>query len=598
MTSSKIKAIEKFSTALCVLLISAVVAIFFAPGLRIGFLWDDWSFITLLVKLDLGEYLRFFFDPRVQFIWYRPMFGVMWLAEYTLFGADPFGFHVVWMLLHLLNGLLLFALVRRLSHHPWLALLSALFFVTLPTISWVAMWPIEPQNEATAFALAATWFWIAYLERARARDYLRALLFYCLALMTKETSIVLPAVLLGIEIILLRRPFRVFDLFRRYALFGFAGLTLIAFDLRSITYGVSTRQVGYSAGSHLAPNLIKYLTELVVPWSINPVADQILALGIYAFAGWSAWRKKNRALVFLGLVALVTLLPVIPFPKPQSRYLYAPALAFAIAAAMLVVWLAQNRRRVAVWSIGLLVALFLIGNGLRIDEAAALYASMSLDERAVFRAIRQRHPTFPPGTYIYFINTYIDSLEGMFLGRYGKTIAVGSVQSHVSPDLRAHPHPLIIYLDEQERPIEIPVAPTFDARAAPPLPVNFNAAIQLARFDLASARVQPGEYLAAIFYLQSLENTDRDYTIFVHLVDAAGNQIAGADAQMATRSLRASDQWKHGAVLPIDANTPPGNYAIRVGFYDRATGERLPMVDANGQSFGDAVTIETIYVGK
>ena len=90
-----------------------------------------------------------------------------------------------------------------------------------------------------------------------------------------------------------------------------------------------------------------------------------------------------------------------------------------------------------------------------------------------------------------------------------------------------------------------------------------------------------------------------DYTVFVHLLDAAGNVLAQGAAP--PRAGRYSTHWwdpgevvadRH--VIPLPADLPPGDFRARIGLYNPNTGERLPLA---GDS-GDAVELGPFSLGR
>jgi hypothetical protein len=84
-----------------------------------------------------------------------------------------------------------------------------------------------------------------------------------------------------------------------------------------------------------------------------------------------------------------------------------------------------------------------------------------------------------------------------------------------------------------------------------------------------------------------------DYTVFVHLVDATGNRLAGSDAPPPVPT----SQWARGEVIlderlvPIPDGLPVGDYWLAVGLYRADTGERVPLLDAAGTPVGDSLTL-------
>ena len=71
----------------------------------------------------------------------------------------------------------------------------------------------------------------------------------------------------------------------------------------------------------------------------------------------------------------------------------------------------------------------------------------------------------------------------------------------------------------------------------------------------------------------------KDYTVFVHMIDAAGKQVAQNDSQpqggaFPTSLLPAGFEAPDSHVLDI-AGLPPGDYRMEVGLYELASGARL-----------------------
>jgi len=46
----------------------------------------------------------------------------------------------------------------------------------------------------------------------------------------------------------------------------------------------------------------------------------------------------------------------------------------------------------------------------------------------------------------------------------------------------------------------------------------------------------------------------------------------------------------------VPASVPPGDYELRVGIYLLATGERLPLLDVNGQVLSDGISLGAVRV--
>lgn len=107
-----------------------------------------------------------------------------------------------------------------------------------------------------------------------------------------------------------------------------------------------------------------------------------------------------------------------------------------------------------------------------------------------------------------------------------------------------------------------------------------------------------GDALALTLHWQALNETPRNYTRFVHLLDGAGNLRWQADG-MAQGNSYPTSQWQRDEIiserihLPLSA-LPPEGYQIVVGWYENLgdAWPRLTAVAADGSSFAaDAVPL-------
>ncbi|TKJ30718.1 MAG: hypothetical protein CEE40_04290 [Chloroflexi bacterium B3_Chlor] len=125
--------------------------------------------------------------------------------------------------------------------------------------------------------------------------------------------------------------------------------------------------------------------------------------------------------------------------------------------------------------------------------------------------------------------------------------------------------------------------------------------IRLLGYDLDDAEVRAGEVVWLTLYWQAVGEMDVSYTVFTHLLDGRNQIWAQKDSIPGGGSLPTTS-WIEGEViadvydLVVDAHAPPGDYALELGMYDVATGQRLPIYDAAGELLGDRVLSEAIRV--
>ena len=134
------------------------------------------------------------------------------------------------------------------------------------------------------------------------------------------------------------------------------------------------------------------------------------------------------------------------------------------------------------------------------------------------------------------------------------------------------------------QPVEPPVVAAVVVRPAAPLVAPASegeAAVFADSFQLVASSVEAsGEGPVVTLWWQATAAPPTDYTIFVHLLDAAGNLVAQADAPpnddlSPTRIWRPGDVVRDAHRFPPGTAVPPGG-RILVGAYRPDTGERAP----------------------
>ena len=166
------------------------------PAFFAGFVWDD-EIITEAVVQDWSGLWHIYFSPsdieREGHYW--PLVYTTFWLEHKLWGYDPTGYHVVNILLHLVNTLLLWRLIARLNA-PGAWIVAAVFAIHPLHVESVA-WVIERKDVLSAlFYLAAFSAYIRFAAERSSRRYFLALFPFALGLLCKSIVVTLPAALL------------------------------------------------------------------------------------------------------------------------------------------------------------------------------------------------------------------------------------------------------------------------------------------------------------------------------------------------------------------------------------------------------------------
>jgi hypothetical protein len=199
-----------------------------------------------------------------------------------------------------------------------------------------------------------------------------------------------------------------------------------------------------------------------------------------------------------------------------------------------------------------------------VDESFASGYHLSLLPQGI--VIPDRHwlstdPALPPGKYALEIGVYLPATDSRL------PLWIDGARA---PDDR-----VII------APLKVSQAANATVTPDHMLDVRFENGIVLAGFNLGSGDVKRGAPLQMTLFWTTSQPIDRDYTIFVHLLDSNERIVAQKDHQP-QNGIFPTSIWETGEqvcdqftlAVPLEA---PETLRIAVGLYDARTGQRAPV---------------------
>lgn len=193
---------KKYLTFLPIIL-AGIIAYF--PSLKYGFSQDDFIFLYISKAQTFSQFLNFFnpFATFPDFFFYRPLTTqVFYFINQSLFGLNPSPSHIEGLILHLVNSILFFFIIKKIWRNTKVAFLAALFF-TISAAHFLSLYYIAAFQEIGRifFIFLSIFLFLDYLDTKKYLIYLGSLIAFLLALLSKETSLVAPLLFLPIEII-------------------------------------------------------------------------------------------------------------------------------------------------------------------------------------------------------------------------------------------------------------------------------------------------------------------------------------------------------------------------------------------------------------
>jgi len=269
------------------IVVVAVLAVFW-PALGNQFVdWDDDMNVTENPRFRglSPAHLRWMFTT-VHGGHYQPLSWVSLALDYRAWGMNPFGYHLTSVLLHAVNALLIYFLIRALlrrtdtRHVGAAALAGALFFALHPLRVESVAWVTARRDVLSGLFFLATV--LAYLRMVDARSGRQlawlgiSLACFACSLLAKAWGVPLPAVLLVLDVYPLHRlsrvPMRAVLEKLAYGLLAVAATAMAVGMLREMAAARTLTQHGVVERiAQAAYGLCFYVWKTVLPVGLSPL---------------------------------------------------------------------------------------------------------------------------------------------------------------------------------------------------------------------------------------------------------------------------------------------------------------------------------------
>ncbi len=183
------------------LIVATIVA--FEPVRKNGFVnFDDDIYITENYHVKGGitrDSITWAFTAPHHSM-YHPLTTISYILDYRLFGSNPLWYHIESLLFHIVNTVLLFWVLKRMTGAVGCSAFVAAVFALHPLTVESVAWASERKNVLSAFFwLLTIAAYIRYADRPRIGRYLLVVLTLCLGLLAKPIVVTLPFVLLLLD---------------------------------------------------------------------------------------------------------------------------------------------------------------------------------------------------------------------------------------------------------------------------------------------------------------------------------------------------------------------------------------------------------------
>jgi len=345
-----------------------------------GFVYDDELQVleNPWIK-DVRNLPDIFSKPSWSFIYvnaanyYRPLMHVIYMLNYYIFGLKSWGFHLVNILFHVANSILILIIGNRLliksstiSVHktsPFFSIpfFTAILFAVHPIHTEAVVWIGGITDLSfTFFVLLSFYFYIKSGASMISNNMVLSVSSFFLALLCKEPAVMLLGIFMLYDFAFREGKNEISICLKKYV--PFLVILGIYFIIRYHALGQLIPEKAYDMSSFqyiggMVDLFAKYLNKLILPIDLNafyalPTSVSfdlnwifsLVAVILFVIVSVIAIRRNRYVFFGLAVIAVPLFIPILFFQSIgggavfAERYLYLPSLGFVLLVSVFFVW--------------------------------------------------------------------------------------------------------------------------------------------------------------------------------------------------------------------------------------------------------------------
>ncbi len=344
-----------------------VTVLAYLPTFTNGFTnWDDQDQVvdnTDIHRLSFANTGKIFTSFYIGM--YQPFTTQVYAVLYSIGNGDAGVFHTFSLLVHLLNIMLVFFLVRKFTRRDAPALITSALFALNPMQAESVAWVSAMSNLLyTSFYLSGLIAYISHIRNGKFKYLLLTFFFFVLSLLSKPAAVTFPVLILLADLYYRRRPpgRLVLEKLPFFILAIGVGLLIIyARTEAGHIAGLSERYAWFERILLVFYALAHYVSVLFVPAGLSafhPYPDSPLPPAYYiapllplmlvflVVRSRGEFRRQLTAGLVFFLVTIAVVMEIIPVGAQvvKERYVYLPSVGMYYVFSVLLLFLVSPGR--------------------------------------------------------------------------------------------------------------------------------------------------------------------------------------------------------------------------------------------------------------
>ncbi|HPI31287.1 MAG TPA: glycosyltransferase family 39 protein [Bacteroidales bacterium] len=378
-------------------------------------IWDDNMYINLNERIKVLNwdsiskiFSEFYFGN------YHPLTTLGYAIDYKIAGDAPGLYHFVNILMHLLNTLLVFILIKKIApKNDYVALITAAFFAVHPLHVESVAWVSERKDVLyTFFFLLSLIFYSDYLKSRQIKNLLLAGLLFLLSCFSKSAAVILPLVMLLFDYYL-NRKFTWKTLAEKIPFFAISLVFgVLAMNSQKAAMPVTEEQIIPIIDRLfiVANSFITYIIKAFVPYKLSALypypADlgnglsvtyyiSAIVLALLLFFVWYS-RRWGKDIIFGFLFFVITIILVLQIitvgnATMADRYTYVPYIGIFFIVGKLFENLSEKPNK----SFKNIVLMALIAGGIIFTAVTFFRIDQWKNDETLFSDVMKKYPENP-----------------------------------------------------------------------------------------------------------------------------------------------------------------------------------------------------------